>query len=326
VENGVRLARFTIRQITQEMIENSGIQSYYTEVEQLIAFVFSVPSADSNYKTILNEAKNFLNDNFKIRMTVAASDVKNSVTSLPNLYLKCLDLLDYRAVSGRYTVITDDYRMTTGDYCYAFSPEEEGLLKNYILQGNSSGAIALVSRILKSCAAKNVNPDILKYISFDIVSTILKVSAAGENEKALTDMLHSFLNRADFENLCEIITLACNTAKDDYNSDIVRKAMRFVEHNYSNTELSVSVIAENLGITSTYLSHLFNKSTNEKLLDYISRCRIEHAKELLTNPDSTVQDVALEVGYVNPKTFRRLFKKHTGMLPNQYRSATTDEL
>lgn len=323
--NDVTLARFAIRQITQEMLENSGIQSYYTEIEQLIAFVLCVPSPDSNYKAVLNEAKNFLDDNLKIKLTISVSDAKNTVSSLSELYLKCLDLLEYRSVSGMYTVITDDYRMDAGDYCYSFSSEEEGLLKNYILQGNSSGAIALVSRILKSCSAKNNNPDILKYISFDIVSTILKVSEAGENKTALTDMLHSFLGRTDFQSLCEIITLACNTAKVDSNGDIVRKAMKFVEHNYRNTELSISMIAENLGITSAYLSHLFNKSSNEKLLEFINRCRIEHAKELLTNPDFTIQDVALEVGYTNTKTFRRLFKKYTGMLPTEYRNSVTDD-
>jgi len=324
MEKGIKLARFAIRQLTQEMLENHGIQSYYTEIEQLIAFVMCMPTPNSNYKAVLNEAKDFINENLKIKLTVSVSDTKNNVASIQELYLKCLDLLDYRSVSGMYTVITDDYRMATGDYCYSFSSEEEGLLKNYILQGNSSGAIALVSRILKSCSAKNNNPDVLKYISFDIVSTILKVSEAGENEKALADMLHGFLNRTDFENLCEIITLSCNTAKDDSNGDIVRKTMRFVEHNYRNTELSVSMIAENLGITSAYLSHVFNKSKNEKLLDYISRCRIEHAKELLTNPDFTVQMVSQEVGYTNSKTFRRLFKKYTGMLPTEYRSSVID--
>lgn len=328
-ENEIKSAKFAICQITQEMLENSGVQAFYTEIEGLIAFVICAPDTQIDYKAVLREAKDFLNENLKIQLTVSVSEMKNTASGIPELYLKCLDLLDYRNVSGRYTVITDDYRTTVTNYSYTFSPEDEGLLKNYILLGEAAAATALCARILKNSTGNNDNPDVLKYITFDLVSTILKVCEIGENDKELRDMMHNFLNWSDFETACEnlkeIITKACNSTKNDISNDIVGKAVNFVARNYRNTLLSVSMIADNLGISSAYLSHIFHKTKNEKLLDYISCLRIEHAKELLSSGALNIQDISSEVGYQNPKTFRRIFKKHTGMLPTEYRDKLTKE-
>lgn len=328
-ETEIKLAKYAIRQIIQEMLENSGVQAFYTEMEQLIAFVICAPDSDADYKTVLKEAKDFLNDNLKILLTISVSEMKDSAASLPELYLKCLDLLNYRSVSGKYTVITEDYRTAVTNYSYIFSPEDEGMLKNYILQGEAAAAAALCMRILENNVGNNDNRDVLKYITFDLVSTVLKVCEIGENDKELRDMMHNFLNWNDFETACEklkeIIIKACSAKKNDISNDIVGKAVNFVERNYRNVLLSVSMIADNLGVSAAYLSHVFHKTKDEKLLDFISRLRINHAKELLASGTLNVSEISTEVGYLNPKTFRRIFKKYTGMLPTEYRDTVAKE-
>lgn len=321
-ENNYKLARFAIRQTVCELFENKGVDAYYTEMEDLIVFILCLPDEAKAEPEILNTAREYLEENLKIKITVSLSGTCSRTDGIANLYLKCLDLLDYRAISGKYTVITENYRGSINT-TYNFSSEEEGLLKNYILQGNSQGAQALVSHVLHSSADAAGNPDILRYITFDIVSTILKVCNIDSKNQGYIDKLHNFLKWKDFptayHELSELISEACTTTNDRLPYYIVTKAIDYIESNYSNYDLSVSMIADRLGITPSYLSNTFVKNQNEKLLDYINRYRIERSKELLCDPKLTVAEVSSMVGYSNVKTFRRLFKKHAHILPAEYK-------
>ena len=83
------------------------------------------------------------------------------------------------------------------------------------------------------------------------------------------------------------------------------------------------MIADAMGISTAYLSRMFKQSTNEGLLEYISRYRVMQAcKFFKKNPDTQVKDVCEQAGYGNLTTFTRLFKKHTGITPGQYREHT----
>ena len=68
-----------------------------------------------------------------------------------------------------------------------------------------------------------------------------------------------------------------------------------------------------------YLSKMYKKQTGNSLKDYISEYRIEQSKILLKKGEMQIGDVALAVGFDNFTYFSTIFKKYTGMSPNQYR-------
>lgn len=55
--------------------------------------------------------------------------------------------------------------------------------------------------------------------------------------------------------------------------------------------------------------------------DYLNNLRIEHAKELLISLDLRVQEIALQVGYLNVNSFIRMFKRASGLTPGEYRKS-----
>ena len=55
------------------------------------------------------------------------------------------------------------------------------------------------------------------------------------------------------------------------------------------------------------------------MIDYLQDCRVEEAKRLLEAGAMPVDEVSFEVGYEDPSFFRRVFKRRTGLAPNQYR-------
>lgn len=103
---------------------------------------------------------------------------------------------------------------------------------------------------------------------------------------------------------------------------IVRIAKEYTKQNCQKKELSLQEVADAVGISRTYFSRLFKDMTGEKYWDYLSRCRIEKAKELLLNTNLGQAQISEEVGYGSEFHFSRKFKEIVGMSPNKFRKRT----
>jgi len=112
------------------------------------------------------------------------------------------------------------------------------------------------------------------------------------------------------------------TGTGQLNSDIgkVFQAKCLVRERFANPELSVQHIAELLGCSADYLSHLFNVETRERLTHYIQRIRIEGAVLALETTSLNISEIAYAGGFADPTYFTRVFKQHKGMTPQEYRA------
>lgn len=112
------------------------------------------------------------------------------------------------------------------------------------------------------------------------------------------------------------------TGTGELNSDIgkVFQAKCIVREQFSNSELGVQHIAELLGCSPDYLSHLFHTETKERLTHYIQRIRIEGAVLALETTALTISEIAYASGFADPAYFTRVFKQHKGMTPQEYRA------
>jgi len=84
-------------------------------------------------------------------------------------------------------------------------------------------------------------------------------------------------------------------------------------------DLSVAELAGMLYVSRDYLRHLFREHSEMSPRQHIIRARVERAKDLLTNADLSIKEVAAQSGFESPYYFSRLFKKATGASPSQYR-------
>ena len=83
--------------------------------------------------------------------------------------------------------------------------------------------------------------------------------------------------------------------------------------------ISITDIAEALHFNPQYLMRAFKKKTEMSIVEYITKVRIDKAKELLKETKLPVKEIAGMVGYTDYAYFTRVFKKETGLSPNQYR-------
>jgi two-component system, response regulator YesN len=102
-------------------------------------------------------------------------------------------------------------------------------------------------------------------------------------------------------------------------SSRIKAIHSYVHDRYDDPGLSLQSIADHVGLSRTYVSSLFKDATGENVIDYLTRVRIDWAKELLSDPRITAGEVATRVGYNDPGYFSALFKKRVGVTPSVYR-------
>jgi len=106
----------------------------------------------------------------------------------------------------------------------------------------------------------------------------------------------------------------------DSSLSMVNRAKQYIYQHFSQP-LTLSEVAKAIHVNGSYLSHLFTEVTGSTYVHYLTACRMEKAKELLANPQLKVYEIGEMVGYQNPRYFSGIFRKFTGMTPNEYRAA-----
>lgn len=129
----------------------------------------------------------------------------------------------------------------------------------------------------------------------------------------LTDLLHFY--DLVFEPMIDDITRNFNPSKTNY----ILQVKEYIDCHYKSSSLSLDEASEHLNLTPAYLSYIFKKETGINFTSYVTKKRIETAKNLLLSSSLTIYEVSVEVGFNDVKYFIKVFKKETGFTPNRYR-------
>jgi YesN/AraC family two-component response regulator len=92
----------------------------------------------------------------------------------------------------------------------------------------------------------------------------------------------------------------------------------YIEEHHASA-LTRESVAQAFYISPNYLSHLFQKIGSVGFNEYLTRTRLEHARQLLRGYDLKIKDIATHCGFTDSNYFCRLFRKHTERSPSEYR-------
>ncbi len=110
----------------------------------------------------------------------------------------------------------------------------------------------------------------------------------------------------------------------DYSPDVyVDNALTYIHNHYKDAK--VSDIASYIGITRSYLTHIFKQRMEISPQEYLLSYRLEQSSRLLRTTGMSVQEIAEAIGYENPLTFSKMFKNVYGMSPKYYRQKVMEE-
>ncbi|WP_346830637.1 AraC family transcriptional regulator [Pseudomonas abietaniphila] len=99
---------------------------------------------------------------------------------------------------------------------------------------------------------------------------------------------------------------------------LVRDIQRYVQENLQD-DLTVDLIGYQFHLSRRHLTRLFKAFTDETLLDFTNRTRVETAARLISTSSLSILDISLAVGIDSPSYLARLFKRYLGVVPSQMR-------
>jgi transcriptional regulator GlxA family with amidase domain len=101
--------------------------------------------------------------------------------------------------------------------------------------------------------------------------------------------------------------------------DQILKAQLYIEGNFQD-KISVDQLADKFAIGRRSFERRFKKATNNTVVEYMQRVKIEAAKRSFESSRKNINEVMFDVGYTDTKAFRMVFKKITGLTPVEYRN------
>lgn len=214
------------------------------------------------------------------------------------------------------------------DYVYTLQPEEENRLYNYLLGGRQEEALELLRRIAERNAARCLSDEMMRELHLRLCHPALKAMEAKslEPEELLGDSftpvtaggLGMLQERERMEYVERLYEAVCQAVQVNSRLDI-RELIRYIDGHYAE-DLYLDQLADKYGTSGKYLSRLLKHALGIPFQQYLGSLRIDKAKELLISTDMPVQDIAARTGFNTKTTFLRIFRKHEGVTPSEYRS------
>lgn len=111
----------------------------------------------------------------------------------------------------------------------------------------------------------------------------------------------------------------CFNFQKNHNDEAVLKTQRIIENKF-HTTVDIEQLAQQNGMSRRNFERRFKNATGDTPLLYLQRVRVEEAKKILEAEDKSFDEVCYQVGYEDSSFFRKIFIKHTGLRPAEYRT------
>ena len=105
----------------------------------------------------------------------------------------------------------------------------------------------------------------------------------------------------------------------NHNDPLIKKVQEYMDKN-SSEMISLDDISLAVSINKRTLIRRFKNALDDTPLNYLQKLKVEKAKYMLENIDATFEEIAFRLGYEDVSSFRKIFIKHTGILPMKYKA------
>jgi AraC-like DNA-binding protein len=326
-----KLLRFAMGNIMTEVLANHGFDAETVDFssDHIVALLSSSASEEEAAPAIaaMEEVRVQIRRWLKLELHAAISTVLDVEENLPIIYNQLYEL------TSMGFIVPEDRVFTSED------------LERYERGKDSDLDEQLLKQVIQSIHLKNVKAlegyldhltlhmQALNYeeCKLQLTHIIYSIMKSFKNDTTFQGMrsIHSFLEQ--FATLGEVkswlyqelLQLVDQNRKKNTSSrkdEAAAEMVEYVRNHLHNPMLTVDDVAAHVSMSVNYARQIFKDYIHCSLSDYITNQRIEYAITLLTTTDWTVADITAQSGFQTKSTFFSLFKRTTGMTPNQYRS------
>lgn len=334
----------TIDEKINALLEESGCIGFDRDLEgkAILIMADSEEELDMRQEALIKKAEEVLHDYSHVRFYGGIGKKVNRLSKLSESYEEAGRALAnrffvadngfYRATvhTGRTLQPEEDFDMSTIDARHIDNSNVTGFLK----LGNSAGIPFYVSEFVKSVGEDAFNSYMFRqYISMNVffavssfVSELPKGKGVCDIREITKDDLASAASVMEYIRgiIAEAIRYRDSIATNKYR-EIVDGAVKYIEENFDDEELSLNQLASHVNVSPNHLSTIFSQQTGQTFIKYLTEFRMNKAKELLRCTNMRSSEISEAVGYKDPHYFSYMFKKTVGKTPTNYRGGKENE-
>lgn len=331
------LLHFVFTNIFQEIVlaDNKGV---ILPIDDIYLCILETESGDRAewVKEKMNLCAALYRKHLNLSVFVGGSGRHCGIKELPRAYNEAVQVLSWQSFWGNEEetfVVYESVGMPDVSYAQTgFMPGEQNRLYNLIASREYEKAMELLDEMIDGMLIREIGyTEVNRFRIFGLMSVVCAylTESIGREDAAFLQELHPM------ERLLEAKTVetARSTLKDVFADVVrhlgqcleqerpkwVREILEYIETNYSDTNLSGTLLAEKLNMNSAYMGRVFKQHMGYSLPDYIHHVRIGKCKKLLQKGVS-VKEAAELTGYVDSKALIRVFKKIEGITPGQFKN------
>ena len=207
-------------------------------------------------------------------------------------------------------------------------------VQKFLKLGNKDEIPFYVSEFVKSVGEEAFNSYIFRqYIAMDVffaVSSFIEELGRKKQSDPIKEVTKEVLESADA--VSEYITGIIGDAIRQRDSvatnrytEIVDGAIKYIEENFDDEELSLNQLASHVNVSPNHLSTIFSQQTGQTFIKYLTEYRMNKAKEMLRCTSMRSSEISEAVGYKDPHYFSYMFKKTVGTTPTNYRGGKEND-
>ncbi len=263
----------------------------------------------------------YLLENHNIWIFAGIGKNTNSLMNVWESYQQAMEAINY--TTKNYIFLP--YEMIKKDSnVFYYPPELSTKMIHFITTGNKAQVMELFNLIHEENIEERSLPiNLIKFLLSDIRNTLLKARfALPENtDKETVALLDERFNEPLTFQLCEALALTlCKLFGSKDESEALSTTIeKYINANYQDPSLCLNKISDEFQISESYFSHMFKDKTGVNFSTYLENLRMAEAARLIKETDISLNELYLAVGYNNPNTFRRAFKKIYGVTPSSMR-------
>lgn len=310
--------------------------------DKIVILFFSSPAdggpagKEDGMERLMDQGVQRVFEEYRISVQGGFGEYFSSVTEVSQSFEQARQALEYAVYTNRKGVMRhQEVQIENTTYYYPLETEQR------LISTIRAGELAEAERIMEATFAQNLGPrelsmEMKHQLIGEMKGTFLKLldqkifmeSPLGESVKRqIIDIDTSApLERIQTEfleltgELCGFIT----NKKKDAHTQIIKQMYQYTAEMYADTELTLYRVAEHVERPEKYISQLFKEVTGVNYSDHLIKVRMDEAAILLRESRYTVDEIAARVGYNSSHSFRRAFKRLTGISPSTYRQSHSE--
>ena len=255
------------------------------------------------------------------------SQVYNHISMTNYAYLEVLSIFENIAEKKPYILCWEEWAKRSGKVCARLGDEYLKAFREAVSDRNYEQSCQILKTSMQQKEAKK---DDLRFLRYMLLQSMMLEMNSIYTEEEHQEMLLE-LSTINLDNVVEFETEMCAVLQKYCRKETVQiensfhKILQFVEKNYAKYDLSLDRVANYAGTSKSQVSKLFKKHTGVGYIDYVTKLRMEKAKELLVHTDMSIKDIFQKVGYIDTTNASKKFKVYFNVTPSSWRSMGQEE-